>query len=292
SPPIPPQTRLLRARGPPADTSSGRCRGHLQRGAGEHAPKRNWYPPRSRRARAPCSTRPCPSTTAPPARAKARPVAIVWRVISGTQPGSSQSATLAVNAVSAWLPPRLRRKPARCLFDDGAEREQRLFLERPSDELQTQRQAVRVEPARHRNARQSGHVHGHGENVIEIHFDRIDTALFTDGKRSRRCRRSEDRVHASCEALLEVALDQRAHFLRPQIIRIIIAGGQHIGADHDAPAHFLAEAGGTGTLIHLDDVAAGNAQPISHAVITSEIRRSLSRRHDVVGWQRVLGKRQ
>ena len=43
------------------------------------------------------------------------------------------------------------------------------------------------------------------------------------------------------EAILEVLLDQRAHFLRAQIIRIIIAGREHIGADHHASAYFSAK---------------------------------------------------
>ena len=91
---------------------------------------------------------------------------------------------------------------------------------------------------------------------------------------------------------LEIALDQRAHLLRPQIISVVIAGGEHIGADHDAPAHFLAEAGRARRLVHLDDVAAGHAQPVAHAVIAREIGRRLGRRHDVIGRQRVFGVRQ
>ena len=43
----------------------------------------------------------------------------------------------------------------------------------------------------------------------------------------------------SCEGLVEVALDQRAHLLRLEIIGVVIAGRQHIGADQDAPLHLV-----------------------------------------------------
>ena len=38
-------------------------------------------------------------------------------------------------------------------------------------------QALRVERARHGDARQARHVHGHREDIVEIHLDRI-TAFF------------------------------------------------------------------------------------------------------------------
>ena len=63
------------------------------------------------------------------------------------------------------------------------------------------------------------------------------------------------------KALLEVALDQRAHLLRAQIIGVVIAGRQHIGADHHAPAHLLAETFGARLLVHVGDVAASTRRP-------------------------------
>src|SRR5579863_8936313 len=60
-------------------------------------------------------------------------------------------------ALAILAPPRLRLKTSRRLLDDRTEREQRLLLERPPDQLQAERQALRVKTARHRNARQAGH---------------------------------------------------------------------------------------------------------------------------------------
>jgi hypothetical protein len=60
---------------------------------------------------------------------------------------------------------------------------------------------------------------------------------------------------------LEVALDQRADLLRLQIVGVVIAGRQHIGADHDAALDLAAETGGAGLLVHVDDVLAGTRRP-------------------------------
>ena len=46
----------------------------------------------------------------------------------------------------------------------------------------------------------------------------------------------------SAKARLEVALDQRADLLRPHVIGVVVAGGEHIGADHQPPPHLRAEA--------------------------------------------------
>src|SRR5580692_12731656 len=76
-------------------------------------------------------------------------------------------------ALVILAPPGLSLKTSRRLLDHRAEREQRFLLERPADQLQAERQALPVETARHGNTWQAGHVHRHGEHVVEIHLDRI-----------------------------------------------------------------------------------------------------------------------
>jgi nucleotide-binding universal stress UspA family protein len=76
----------------------------------------------------------------------------------------------------------------------GSATRARLLVERPADQLQAERQALRVEAGRHRDARQARHVHRHGEDVVEIHLDRIGAALLADAERRRRRRRRQDRV--------------------------------------------------------------------------------------------------
>ena len=56
---------------------------------------------------------------------------------------------------------------------------------------------------------------------------------------SRRDRR--DYHIAFLERALEVVPDQRAHLLRFQIVRIIVAGREREGAEHDSPFHLGAE---------------------------------------------------
>ncbi len=94
------------------------------------------------------------------------------------------------------------------------------------------------------------------------------------------------------KAVLEILLDQGADLLRAQIIGVVIAGGEHIGADHDAAAHFVAKAFGAGVLVQFADRAAGHAQAVAHAVVAREVGRGFRRRHDVIGRQRVFGVRQ
>src|ERR1700722_7989848 len=75
-------------------------------------------------------------------------------------------------------PPPFSLKISCRLLEERTEREQRLLLERPADQLQAERQALRVEATRHRNARQAGHVHRHRKHVVEIHLDRIGAAFL------------------------------------------------------------------------------------------------------------------
>ncbi len=182
-------------------------------------------------------------------------------------------------------------RPAACSIT-LADREQRLFIKRPADQLQAERQSLRVLARGYRNARQPRHVHGDGEDVVQIHLDRIGATFLADAKRRRRRRRCQHRVHALGETILEVFLDQGAHLLRPQIISIVIAGRKHIGADHDAAANLGAKAFGAGVLIHLADRAAVDPQAVAHAVIAREVRRGFRGCDDVIGRQRVFGVRQ
>ena len=80
--------------------------------------------------------------------------------------------------------------------------------------------------------------------------------------------------------------------MRPHIISIIIARREHIGANHDAPAHLFAEAFGAGVLIERRDIGAGLAPSIAHAVITGQIARCLRRRDNIIRGQCGTGVRQ
>src|SRR5262245_40292022 len=83
---------------------------------------------------------------------------------------------------SASKPPALRRHSAGGLLDHVTERKQRLLVERAADELQAERQALAVAAGRNSNAGQAGHVHRDGENVVQIHFDRVSGRLLPTPK--------------------------------------------------------------------------------------------------------------
>ncbi len=97
-------------------------------------------------------------------------------------------------------------------------------------------------PRRRDEARQARHVDRHREDVVEVHLDRIGRHLLADPEGGRRRRRRQDRIDAIGEGGLEVALDQGADLLRAHVIGVVIAGRQHVGADHQAPPHLGAEA--------------------------------------------------
>src|SRR5690606_17934070 len=84
----------------------------------------------------------------------------------------------------------------------------------------------------------------------------------------------------------------RTHLLRPDVVGVVVAGGEHVGADHHAALHLAAEALGPGELVHVGDVLAGNPEAVFHAVVAGEVRRSLGGRDNVVGRQRVFRVRQ
>ena len=60
--------------------------------------------------------------------------------------------------------------------------------------LQPERQALGGKPGRNRDAGQPRHVHGHGEDVVQIHLDRIGRALLAKPEGGGRRRRRQDRI--------------------------------------------------------------------------------------------------
>src|SRR5262249_34432533 len=127
---------------------------------------------------------------------------------------------IKTGASAATSPPFRRRKTASRLLDDVTEREQRFLVEGPPDQLQRQWQSLRVLAGRQGDSRQARHVHRHGEDVVQIHLDRIGAALLAEPEGGRRRGRRQNRVDAPGEAVLEILLDQRSDLLRAQVIGI------------------------------------------------------------------------
>src|SRR4029453_119246 len=78
------------------------------------------------------------------------------------------------------------------------------------------------------------------------------------------------------------------------VVRVVIAGGQRVGTEHDPALDLGPEARRPGALVHLGEGPPGTAlaQPVAHAIVAGEVRRRLRRGDEVVGGDGVLGMRQ
>jgi len=89
------------------------------------------------------------------------------------------------------------------------------------------------------------------------------------------------------ESLDEIVGDQAADALGLQVVGIVIAVRQHVGANHDAPLDLGAKALSPGLHVHIVKVAVVRGTvAVTHAVETAEIGTGLGRRDHVVGRHR------
>ncbi len=154
--------------------------------------------------------------------------------------------------------------------------QQRAFGEQRGGELQAHRHRPRAavghdRAARHRERRQPGQRAGDRVVVHQVHRDRI--ALGVEAERRRGGGRRRDDV-AALERAREVLGDPRARLLRLDVVGVVVAGRERVGADQDAPLHLGPEARRARALVHLADVRAVDAQAVAHAVEAREVRRA------------------
>ena len=162
--------------------------------------------------------------------------------------------------------------------------------ERRGHDLQPDRQVVVLRQARgHRHTAVPGQVQRQRAQIEQVHGQRIVDLLPEPEGRRGGGRRDQD-----VDALVgpvEIGGDQRAHFLRLVVVRVVVAGRQRVGADHDAALDFRAESGSAGQRHHLfGTVRAVVADPhaVPHGVEASQVARYLRRQDQVVGGQRVV----
>ena len=136
-----------------------------------------------------------------------------------------------------------------------------------------------------------GERHRHGAVVVEVHRQRVAGLLAEREGDARRGRR-DDQVDL-LEGLGEVLGDLRAHALGVAVVGVVVAGGERVGAEHDAPLDLRPEAVVAGAGVHLEQVlGALGAQPVADAVVAGEVGRCLRGGEHVVGRQRVRGVRE
>ena len=92
------------------------------------------------------------------------------------------------------------------------------------------------------------------------------------------------------EGGLEVVGDQRADLLRLAVVGVVVAGGERVGADHDAAFDLVAEARLARLGVHASSVRGVlGAEAVADAVVAGEVRRALGGRDQVVGGERRAG---
>src|SRR5512134_2188758 len=107
------------------------------------------------------------------------------------------------------------------------------------DQLQADWQAAVVKATRHTDAAHACQVDRDREHVHQVHFERV-VRLLADAEGRAGGYRAGDDVHL-LKGSLKVLLDQRAHLLRLEIIGVVVAGAEGVGAQHDATLDFWAK---------------------------------------------------
>src|SRR5271166_3278781 len=92
------------------------------------------------------------------------------------------SMTSVFESSRSGPPPRRQRRAPSGPLERLAQREQRLFVERAPDQLQSERQTLARKPCRRDESGETGHVDRHRKDVIQIHLNRILRPLLANAK--------------------------------------------------------------------------------------------------------------
>ena len=120
--------------------------------------------------------------------------------------------------------------------------EEAAFVEGAAQELEADGQAI-AHAHGHGEAGQAGEVQRQGEDVHEVHLERI-AGHFAHLP----CRNGGDggEEHVALLEGVEIVLaDEAAHLGGLAVVGVVVAGGEHVGTEQDAALYFKAEAFGT-----------------------------------------------
>src|SRR5262249_5212643 len=161
--------------------------------------------------------------------------------------------------------------PASALFVGVRDLENRFFAERFAEELQADGQFWRFrKTTRNTDAANTREVTGDGEDVREIHLQRV-VRFFTDLEcRGRRCRC--DYGVYFLKSIKEIFADERADFLCADVVSIVVAAAQNIGAKDDSPFDFRTETRTACVTVKFGGIFAGHACSVTDAVEARQIR--------------------
>ena len=121
----------------------------------------------------------------------------------------------------------------------GARPEKGRLVERAAEELQADGQTP-GEAAGERQAGEAGQVRGHGEDVGQVHLQRVAGLLAEAEGRAGRRRRGDS--VAGLERGLEVAPDERAHLLGAEVVGVVVARRERERAEDDPALDLRPEA--------------------------------------------------
>ena len=131
---------------------------------------------------------------------------------------------------AACLPPLLRLGgEARALLDRETGVEHALFVEGLADDLQAERQPFAVEPGRHRHGRKARKAGGHGEDVVEVHRQRV-VELLAELERRRRRRGRDEHVGL---------LERGASLVADDMVRVKLVGGELVATSPDLSRGYM-----------------------------------------------------
>jgi hypothetical protein len=103
------------------------------------------------------------------------------------------------------------------------------------------------EPAGNRQRRQAGEVRADGVDVVQVHRDRVGD-LRARARRPAWATSGPPAGRHLLERAAKSSLIRCRQLLRLEVIGVVVAGGQHVGARHDAPLDLGAEALGARAL--------------------------------------------
>src|SRR5208337_2996797 len=140
------------------------------------------------------------------------------------------------------------------------------------------------------NARDAGQAGGNSVDIGEIHLQGVvHTLAELEGGDGGGW--GDDHVHL-VKRFQKIPGDESAHFLGFQVISIVVAGAQDVGAKHNAPLHLGAKPFAACPFVHLLQIRVlSGPESIAHTIVARQIRAGLSHADDVVAANGIIGVR-
>ncbi len=165
--------------------------------------------------------------------------------------------------------------------------EQGGFLEVGRQELQADGQALLVEAAGQAEAGDAGQAGGQGEDVLQVHGQGV-VHVLAQAEGGGGGGGGGDEIHL-LEGALEVLLDQGADLLGLVVVGVVVAGGQGVGAEHDAALDLGAELLATRVVEDIPHAVGLGARAVADAVEAGQVGGGFGGGEQVIDGQGVFG---